>query len=43
MPNYKVSTIQELGKTILDCITNSVNGTTNNVLNETTENGEIKW
>lgn len=42
-PNYKVSTIQELGKTILDCINNSVNGTTNNVLNETTENGEIKW
>lgn len=41
--NYKVSTIQELGKTILDCINNSVNGTTNNVLNETTENGEIKW
>ena len=42
-PNYKVSTVQELGKTILDCINNSVNGTTNDVPNEVTENGEIKW
>lgn len=41
--HYRVSTIEELGNTILDCINRSINGDTIAIPKEAAESSEISW